>query len=109
MREAHQHNDVDRFVDADLAFHNTLFTAADNVFLDAVFEPLAAVLRTLRTATSSVSRIREHGIDWHDRILVAIRDANPDTSRETMRAHLAQTQEDSDRYLIERTRRQTGR
>jgi DNA-binding FadR family transcriptional regulator len=109
MREAHQHSDVDRFVDADIAFHNTLFKAADNVFLDAVFEPLAAVLRTLRAATSSVSEIRVHGIDWHDHILIAIRHADPGASRETMRAHLAQTEEDSDRYLIERTRRQTRR
>ena len=74
MRQAHQSNDVNRFVDADIAFHNALFKAADNVFLDAVFEPLIAVLRTLRTATSSVSRIREHGIDWHDRILLAVRE-----------------------------------
>jgi DNA-binding FadR family transcriptional regulator len=33
MRQAHRRNEVDRFVDADLAFHNALFKAADNVFL----------------------------------------------------------------------------
>jgi DNA-binding FadR family transcriptional regulator len=109
MQEAHQRNDVDSFVDADLAFHNTLFIAADNVFLDAVFEPLAAVLRTLRTAISSVPGIREHGIDWHNRILSAITAADPDASREFMRGHIAQSQEDSDRYLIERSIRPTDR
>jgi len=46
MRQAHQQGDVPRFVEADLAFHRTLFEAVDNVFLDAVFEPLAKVLRT---------------------------------------------------------------
>ena len=93
MREAHQHADVDRFVDADLAFHDTLFTDR---------RPSSSTpVRTTRPRSCEPceqppvgSRIREHGIDWHDRILVAIRDANPDTSRETMRAHLAQTQEE---------------
>lgn len=109
MRDAHQHDDVDRFVDADLAFHRTLFTAADNVFLDAVFEPLAAVLRTLRKAISSVPRIRQHGIDWHEKILVAMNDADPIITRETMRSHLDQTQSDSDRYLTGQMSGQTGR
>ena len=99
MREAHQHNDVNRFVDTDLAFHNTLFKAADNVFLDVVFEPLAAVLRTLRTATSSVTRIREHGL-----ALAATSSSRSGTRTRTpvtkaIRAHLARTQGGPNRYL----------
>ena len=109
MRTAHRLADVDHFVDADLAFHTTLFAAAENVFLDAVFEPLGKVLRTLRTATSSAPQAREHGIDWHDKILVAIGEGNPDLSRETMRAHLDQSQVDSDQYLRERTIGPTGK
>ncbi len=103
MRQAHQDSDVERFVEADLAFHNTLFQAVDNVFLDAVFEPLALVLRTLRTTTSSVPQIREHAIDWHARILAAVAEGDPDLSRETMRGHIIQTEEDSDQFLTERT------
>ena len=103
--EEHLDTDVERFVEADLAFHNTLFQAVDNVFLDAVFEPLALVLRTLRTTTSSVSQIREHAIDWHARILAAVAEGDPDLSRETMRGHIMQTEQDSDQYLTERTER----
>ena len=34
MRESHELGDVPRFVEADLAFHEVLFEAADNAFLD---------------------------------------------------------------------------
>ena len=99
MREAHAHTDVERFVEADLAFHVTLFEAVDNVFLDALFEPLASVLRTLRTETSSVPQIREHAIAWHAKILVAVTEGDGDAAREMMRGHLIQTEDDTDRYL----------
>ena len=99
MTKAHAEGDVPRFVEADLGFHETLFEAVDNVFLDAIFEPLALVLRTLRTTTSSVPEIREHAIDWHGRILEAVADADPALAREAMRGHLIQTEEDSELYL----------
>jgi DNA-binding FadR family transcriptional regulator len=99
MREAHRETNVPRFVEADLAFHYTLFEAADNVFLDALFEPLASVLRTLREETSSVPEIRAHAIDWHSLILSKVADGDTDASREAMRGHLIQTEQDSERYL----------
>ena len=99
MRDAHADMDVPRFVEADLAFHYTLFQAADNVFLDALFEPLAAVLRTLREETSSVSEIRAHAIDWHSRIMAKVAEGDADAAREAMRGHLIQTEQDSERYL----------
>ena len=99
MRKAHQQTDVDRFVESDLAFHATLFEAVDNVFLDALFEPLTSVLRTLRHQTSSVSEIRIHAIDWHTRILACVTEDDPDASREAMRGHLLQTQNDIVHFL----------
>ena len=103
MRQTHQQEDVAGFVEADLAFHATLFEAVDNVFLDAVFEPLGQVLRSLRTVTSSVAEVRQHAIDWHARILVAVAAGDPDQSREAMRGHIIQTEGDSDQYLTEDT------
>jgi len=99
MREAHQRTDVDRFVESDLAFHATLFEAVDNVFLDALFEPLASVLRTLRRETSSVPEIRLHAIDWHARILASVTEADADAARESMRGHLMQTENDMEHYI----------
>lgn len=99
MRDAHRHTDVPRFVEADLAFHDTLFDAVDNVFLAALFAPLSSVLRTLRHETSSVPEIREHAIDWHAKILASVADADPDAAREMMRGHLIQTEDDTDHFL----------
>jgi DNA-binding FadR family transcriptional regulator len=99
MRDAHRHTDVPRFVEADLAFHHTLFEAVDNVFLDALFEPLASVLRTLRHETSSVPAIREHAIEWHAKILASVAEGDADAAREMMRGHLIQTEEDMDHFL----------
>jgi DNA-binding FadR family transcriptional regulator len=99
MREAHQQTDIDRFVESDLAFHATLFEAVDNVFLDALFEPLTSVLRTLRHQTSAISEIRIHAIDWHAKILASVTRADPDASREAMRGHLMQTEHDLEYFL----------
>ena len=101
MRQAHQEADVSRFVEADLAFHHALFEIADNLFLDAVFEPLAEVMRSLRITTSTIEEHRAHAIDWHGRILAAIVDGKADEAREAMRAHLIQTEGDSDEFLTE--------
>ena len=102
MKLAHADSDLDRFVEADLAFHATLFEAVDNVFIDALFEPLTAVLRTLRATTSAVPEIREHAIAWHARVLAAVTDGDPGLAREAMRGHLMQTEEDADQYLTPR-------
>jgi len=99
MRDTHRATDVPRFVEADLAFHHTLFEAVDNVFLDALFQPLSSVLRTLRHETSSVPEIREHAIEWHGKILARIAEGDPDGSRESMRDHLIQTENDMEHYL----------
>jgi GntR family transcriptional repressor for pyruvate dehydrogenase complex len=102
MRQAHRETDLTRFVEADLAFHHVLFEAVDNPFLDALFEPLALVLRTLRRETSSVPQIRAHAITWHGKILEKIADGDPNGAREAMRGHLVQTERDTERYLGDR-------
>lgn len=99
MRAAHAVTDVPAFVEADLAFHEALFDAADNIFLVALIEPLAQVLRTLREETSSVPQIREHAIHWHTEVLATVARADPAAAREAMQAHLRQTEDDSARYL----------
>jgi DNA-binding FadR family transcriptional regulator len=99
MQEAHDESDVPRFVEADLAFHAAIFEAVDNVFVDALFDPLEQVVRRLRTETSSVSDIRVHAIAWHTTILEKIVAADPSGARESMRAHLFQTEDDMDAYL----------
>jgi GntR family transcriptional repressor for pyruvate dehydrogenase complex len=99
MQEAHDEGDVSGFVEADLAFHAAIFHAVDNVFVDALFEPLEQVVRRLRAETSAVTDIRIHAIAWHTAILDKLIEGDPAGTRESMRGHLIQTEDDMDAYL----------
>jgi DNA-binding FadR family transcriptional regulator len=99
MKAADRKRDVDRFARSDLAFHHVLFDAVDNVFLDALFEPLGSVMETLRRQTSAVPQIRKHAIGWHAKILEALSRSDPDGARAAMRDHLLQTERDMERFL----------
>jgi DNA-binding FadR family transcriptional regulator len=99
MTRCHASGDVEGAAEADLAFHGLLFEAADNVFLTALFEPLAEVLRTLRRQTSSVADIRSHALDRHAAILQAVTFRDAEAARDAMQGHLLQTEEDTVHYL----------
>lgn len=99
MARCHARGDVDGAAEADLTFHGLLFEAADNVFLTALFEPLAEVLRTLRRQTSSVADIRGHALDRHAAILQAVIFRDAAAARDAMQGHLLQTEEDTVHYL----------
>ncbi|MFD2090004.1 FadR/GntR family transcriptional regulator [Blastococcus deserti] len=99
MARAHGEGDVGAVAEADLAFHGLLFEAADNVFLKALFEPLASALRSLRRETSSVPEIVGHALDHHAAILAAVTDGDAGAAGNAMRAHLLQTEEDIERHL----------
>src|SRR5919106_6767943 len=99
MLDGHARADVTATAEADLAFHAALFEAADNVFLDALFEPLTSVLRAMRRETSAVPDIRSHALDRHAAILRAVEAGDPVQARAAMEAHLQQTEDDLERYL----------
>jgi GntR family transcriptional regulator, transcriptional repressor for pyruvate dehydrogenase complex len=99
MLDGHAREDAAATADADLAFHEALFDAADNVFLDALFEPLTSVLRAMRQETSAVRDFRSHALDRHAAILRAIEAGDPVQARAAMEAHLQQTEEDVAHYL----------
>ncbi len=100
MSESHARADVQAFVDADLAFHQALVAASDNVFVTALLEPLRRVLADARYQTSAVTLIRAHAIHEHYRILAAMIDGDVDAARAAMVAHMDQTERDLQRYVV---------
>lgn len=101
MTSAHRNNDVDRFVQADLAFHNVILHASGNVFVAVLFEPLSRVMAERRAQTSAVVQIQRHAIAAHADIVRALAEANPETARRAMDNHMRQTLNDLRTYLLQ--------
>ncbi|MEJ1923333.1 FadR/GntR family transcriptional regulator [Microbacterium sp. KHB019] len=100
MRVAHAHGDVPGFVEADLAFHDVIFAAADNRILVASMRPLTTMLQDSRSETSSVLEIREHAITEHTAVLDAMRSKSAEAAREAMASHMRQTRDDLLHYVL---------
>jgi DNA-binding FadR family transcriptional regulator len=100
MRAAHERNDVEAFVAADLGFHDVILRASGNVFLRVMFEPLTRVLAERRAQTSRVVEIQEHAIAEHASVLEALRAGEPEPARRAMDRHMDQTVDDLRRYVL---------
>jgi DNA-binding FadR family transcriptional regulator len=101
MRSAHEVNDVTAFVEADLAFHDLILRASENVFVAVLFEPLQRVLEKRRAETSAVRTIQEHAIGHHQHIVEALESRNPAKAREAMDSHMQQTLDDLKNMVLE--------
>lgn len=101
MRAAHEVNDVAAFVDADLAFHDLILRASENVFVAVLFEPLHRVLENRRIETSAVRDIQEHAIQHHQNIAEALESRDATRSRQAMDAHMQQTLDDLRNLVLE--------
>jgi len=102
METAAADGDVDRFVTADIAFHQAVLDAAGNPFISALFDPLGQLLIDARRQTSAHADIRTHAIEQHRNVLVAIRAQDPEQARWAMHGHLRQTENDLGTYVFDR-------
>jgi DNA-binding FadR family transcriptional regulator len=100
MQEAHERGDLAAFVAADIAFHDVILAATGNVFVAAVFAPLAKVMREKREQTSALVQIQVNALEKHRAVLEAIRSQDADASRAAMADHIAQTAQDLRRYVL---------
>lgn len=100
MRGGHEANDVDRFVAADLAFHDVILRASGNLFLGVLFTPLSQLLSARRAETSRVVQIQVNAIREHGEILAALHSGDPERSRLAMDSHMTQTLDDLKTYIL---------
>jgi GntR family transcriptional regulator, transcriptional repressor for pyruvate dehydrogenase complex len=101
MSAADEAGDVDAFVAADLAFHETVLHAAGNGLIAALLDPLSRLLVPARRQTSEFDDIRRHALEYHTAILEAIQARDPEQARRAMHDHIDQTQEDLRVYVLE--------
>ncbi|MGP4019796.1 FadR/GntR family transcriptional regulator [Saccharopolyspora sp. 5N708] len=102
MQTAADTDDVELFVAADIAFHNTVMQSTGNVFIPQMFEPFGRLLIEGRRETSSVGEIRANAIEQHTKILRALESGDPARARQAMIDHLAQTADDLRTHLIDK-------
>ena len=98
LRRADAADDVDAAAAADLAFHDHIIEATDNLFIHAIFAPLREELMAARQVTSAHHEVRAHAVAQHERILLALRLGSPDAAKAAMRAHMDQTTNDLLQY-----------
>lgn len=101
MQAAHDADDLAAFVEADLAFHDLILRASENVFVAVLFEPLHRVLEKRRTETSAVREIQVHAIRHHQNIAEALASREPGRAREAMDAHMQQTLDDLKNLVLQ--------
>ena len=101
MREAVETGDVDVFVEADVAFHDTIMRASGNAFIPLMFEPFGRLLIEGRRETSSVPEIRANALAHHGHILRALETGDPALARKAMEDHMGQTADDLRTHVLD--------
>jgi GntR family transcriptional repressor for pyruvate dehydrogenase complex len=81
-------DDVERFVDADIAFHRTLHEAAENPLLLELMASVSSLDRRMRLLTSQQLAVREASVREHDAIAAAMASRSPERALAEMRRHL---------------------
>ena len=87
-------DDTEGLVMRDMEFHNVLTEAADNPLYSILFGSVAELQVELRRKVVITTDGREHGIDFHRRIVGAVRAHEPEAARALMTEHLESVAED---------------
>jgi DNA-binding FadR family transcriptional regulator len=100
MGDAVEADDVELFVEADIAFHDAIMRASGNAFIPLMFEPFGRLLVEGRRETSSVPEIRANALAHHAQILRALEAADPALARAAMESHMGQTADDLRTHVL---------
>lgn len=85
----------EHFIEADLDFHLALAEGTGNTLIPFLIDPIVGLMREQRTRIFNVPGGPARGQLHHKRILLAVRNRDPEAARQAMREHLKQVREDS--------------
>jgi GntR family transcriptional repressor for pyruvate dehydrogenase complex len=95
------HDDLDRYVQCDLAFHAALAAATGNDLFTVLLSPISGVLLEAIRLSSQVPGAVNDGIAHHRNILKWVRRGDVEKARQAMRDHIRHAHS-----LVERAREQ---
>ena len=80
--------DPEGFLKHDVAFHQAVAQAADNLVMSGGMETISQLLYHVRRQTVAGADDLEEALNWHERIYQAIRDRDPLQAKTVIAAHL---------------------
>jgi GntR family transcriptional repressor for pyruvate dehydrogenase complex len=84
--------DPEEFLKHDVRFHQAIARAANNKLMSGVMDTVAQLLFHIRRQTITQASDLDEAIDWHEKIIAAIRKHDPKRAKETLSGHLRAAQ-----------------
>lgn len=91
---AEQHDDPERHADLDIAFHDAVARATDNVILVSLHSSITGLGQRTRIAAAAVPGAIDRAVFWHERIIDALRTGDGIGAGAAMHLHLTQVREE---------------
>jgi len=85
-------SDPEEFLKHDVRFHQAMACAANNKLMSGVMDTVAQLLFHIRRQTVARANDLEEAIEWHEKIIAAMRKHDPKRAKETLSGHLRAAQ-----------------
>jgi GntR family transcriptional repressor for pyruvate dehydrogenase complex len=82
----------EEFFKHDVRFHQVMARAANNKLMSGVMDTVAQLLFHIRRQNVAQARDLEDAIEWHEKIITAMRKHDPKRAKETLSGHLRAAQ-----------------
>jgi GntR family transcriptional repressor for pyruvate dehydrogenase complex len=86
-------DDPENFLKHDVAFHRVMAHAANNKLMSGIMDTIAQLLFHIRRQSITNASSLKEAIDWHQKILDAIRKHDPKRAKDMLAGHLRAAQE----------------
>jgi GntR family transcriptional repressor for pyruvate dehydrogenase complex len=84
--------DPEEFLKHDVRFHQAMARAANNKLMSGVMDTVAELLFHIRRQNVAQAKDLEEAIEWHEKIIAAMRKHDPKRAKETLSGHLRAAQ-----------------
>jgi GntR family transcriptional repressor for pyruvate dehydrogenase complex len=84
--------DPEEFLKHDVRFHQAMARAANNKLMSGVMDTVAELLFHIRRQNVAQAKDLEEAIEWHEKIVAAMRKHDPKRAKETLSGHLRAAQ-----------------
>jgi len=84
--------DPEEFLKHDVRFHQAMARAANNKLMSGVMDTVAQLLFHIRRQTVNHASDLEEAIEWHEKIVAAMRKHDPKRAKDTLSGHLRAAQ-----------------